>query len=401
MLVIAAPLTHADTDPAQYQVQGRELLSEGRYQEAAEAFRQAVLLSSQARRREAEPAAPETDAAANARLSRWHAQQAKGAMAKKAYLQALSHAERALELDPANRHAATLFTKARNAFEASKQRWARKIHFVAQAVEAERQRQDTRALILWKKARALDPDDPKIREAMKAVQARLNARRPVARRAVDFYPVAQQRPATSEYILSTGDVLEVFIWQQPDLSRNVIVRPDGRISYPLVGDVEAAGKSLTELDAMLTDRLKTYLRFPDVSLSIQRFGGTKTIVLGEVASPGVYVPAGEGRVLEVLAMAGGFTQDAVEHNVMLIRGGLTSPQVAKLDLSRALNRGALEENVLLQPDDILYVPKTSIASTLDFMERFYPTISETLVGQSIATNFGTDVRIQKSDRSRP
>jgi polysaccharide export outer membrane protein len=216
---------------------------------------------------------------------------------------------------------------------------------------------------------------------------------------VDFYPVAQQRPATSEYSLSTGDVLEVYVWQQPELSRDVIVRPDGRLSFPLVGDVEAAGRSLTDLDAVITDRLKTYLRFPDVSLSIRRFGGTKTIVLGEVASPGVYVPAGEGRVLEVLAMAGGFTDDAVEDSVMLIRGGLASPQVAKLNLDRALTRGVLEENVLLQPNDILYVPKTRIASTLTFMEQFYPTLSEVLVGQSIGTGFGADVRIEKSDRS--
>jgi polysaccharide export outer membrane protein len=259
---------------------------------------------------------------------------------------------------------------------------------MAQAAASERDGDLRRALTLLKHAHTADPDDARLRQAIATLQARLTSRNPRIQRAAEF-TLLPRRPLVEEYHVSPGDVLEVFVWQQPDLSRDVIVRPDGRLSFPLVGDVDAAGLNLTQLDGIITQRLKAYVRFPDVSLAIKRFGGTKTIILGEVANPGVYVPAGEGRVLEVVAMAGGFTKDAKKGHVMLIRGGLAQPQVAKLNLAKALGRGALEENVALRPDDILFVPKGGTVSTLDFMEEFYPTLSEFLVGQSIATNFGT------------
>ncbi|MBI4323472.1 MAG: polysaccharide export protein [Candidatus Omnitrophica bacterium] len=374
----AEPPPASAVDPQRYRQLGEQLAGEGRYQEAAEVFRQAAILSQQ-ERVESEDAT---------RLSQWHAKQAQAALAARQPLQALAHAERATEFDPRNRLATSLLAKARRLAEENRQRLAKKTQLMAQAAASERDGDLRRALTRLKSAQTADPDDAQVRQAIAKLHTRLTSRKPRIQRAAEF-TLLPRRPLVEEYSVSPGDVLEVFVWQQPDLTRDVIVRPDGRLSFPLVGDVDAAGLNLTQLDQIITQRLKAYVRFPDVSLAIKRFGGTKTIVLGEVASPGVYVPAGEGRVLEVVAMAGGFTKDAKKENVMLIRGGLAEPQVAKLNLAKALDRGALEENVALQPDDILFVPKGGIVSTLDFMEEFYPTLSELLVGQSIATNFGT------------
>ncbi len=201
--------------------------------------------------------------------------------------------------------------------------------------------------------------------------------------------------------VAIGDVLEGFIWQQPDLSRDVVVRPDGRISFPLVGDVPAVNQTLTEVDKALTERLKTFVKYPDVSLAIKRFGGTKTIVLGEVQRPGIYVPTGEGRVLDVIAMAGGFLDKADSKDVLLIRGGLAAPQVAKLDVQSIYTRGSLQDNVALQPDDILYIAKAGKspwANVKQVLDELVPIMSETLIFQAVATNFGAR-EFQRTGRS--
>lgn len=293
----------------------------------------------------------------------------------------------------------TLGRKSLGQWHAHQRRTATKLRWIAQARLAERRGEGKRALVFWKRASELDPGDPALEDSITALQARLNPPTPQVRRAADLNLI-QYKPFVEEYVISRGDVIEVYVWQQPDLTRDVVVRPDGRISFPLVGDVEAAGMPLTRLDQVITQRLKTYVKMPDVSVAIRRFGGTKTIVLGEVGSPGIYIPAEEGRVLDVIAMAGGFQDHAVKDNVMLIRGAKGQQEVAKLDLHKALTLGVMEENVRLQPNDIVFVPKQRINSVLEFLDDFYPVIDELLVGQSIATGFGADPRIRKSDRPR-
>jgi polysaccharide export outer membrane protein len=125
-----------------------------------------------------------------------------------------------------------------------------------------------------------------------------------------------------EYIIGKEDALSISVWQNPDLDQEVIVRPDGRISFPLVGDVAAAGLSITQLDQALSERLKEYIRYPEVSISIKKLGGKKVIVLGQIKSPGVYSVTGARTILEAIGLAGGFTDHAVCSSVVLIRGDL-------------------------------------------------------------------------------
>ncbi|MFH0798864.1 MAG: polysaccharide biosynthesis/export family protein [Pseudomonadota bacterium] len=195
-------------------------------------------------------------------------------------------------------------------------------------------------------------------------------------------------PKIMPYRINVGDVIEVSVWRTKDMDKDVIVRPDGVISYPLVGDVPVVGLTLTELDRKLTTDLKAFIRNPIVSIAIKKFGGTKVIILGEVKAPGVYTPSGQGSVLELIALAGGFTDDGVRSRTLLIRGGLESPRPIPLNLAAALARGDQDENPPLMPNDIVYVPKSATASFNYIMKQITPVLSNFLLGTTIANDFG-------------
>ncbi len=165
-----------------------------------------------------------------------------------------------------------------------------------------------------------------------------------------------------EYTIAEADILYISVWQEENLDLEVIVRPDGKISFPLAGDIPAVGLTFSQLKEEITRRLKDYIKYPVVSISLRKLGGKKIIVLGEVGSPGVYSVTGKRTILEAIALAGGFTQDAVLSSVILIQGGLENPKGARVNLSSAINKADVSQNVVLEPEDIVYVPKKFIAN---------------------------------------
>jgi polysaccharide export outer membrane protein len=179
-----------------------------------------------------------------------------------------------------------------------------------------------------------------------------------------------------EYVIGSGDVLYIFVWQNPDLNQEVIVRPDGMVSFPLVGDIPAVGLTITQFDQELTDRLKEYVKYPEVSISIKKLGGRKVIVLGQVKSPGVYSVTGARTILEAIGLAGGFTRDAVSSSVVLIRGGFQTPQAQRINLSKAIKIGDPNQNVALESEDIVFVPKKFIANLNYFLSQILDPISK-------------------------
>jgi polysaccharide export outer membrane protein len=172
----------------------------------------------------------------------------------------------------------------------------------------------------------------------------------------------QETKPSLEYVIGEEDTLYISVWQNPDLSDEVIVRPDGKISFPLIGDVRASGLTISRLDQEITERLKEYIKFPEVSISIRKLGGKKVIILGEVQAPGVYLMTGKSTVLEAIAMAGGFTNDATVSSVILVKGGFANPKGVRLNLNRPLIKGDLTYNVTLHPEDIIFVPKRFISN---------------------------------------
>lgn len=180
-----------------------------------------------------------------------------------------------------------------------------------------------------------------------------------------------------EYAISEDDVLKISVWQNPDLDQEVIVRPDGMISFPLIGDCLVKGMTITELDQEITRRLSEFVRSPEVSISLKKIGGSKVIVLGEVMGPGVYAVTGTKTILEAIGQAGGFTRDAVPSSIVLIRGGFSQPQAQRLNLSKVLSgREVLQQNVVLQAEDIIFVPKKFIADLNYFLSQVLDPLSK-------------------------
>ena len=202
-------------------------------------------------------------------------------------------------------------------------------------------------------------------------------------------PKKEEIPSTQieEYRIDIGDVLDISVWKVPDLSQSeVIVRPDGKISLPLIGDVETVGLSLTQLDDEITKRYALYVRDPQVSVMIRRFGGRKVVVLGEVAKPGVYTFTSDIRLIEVLALAGDCTKYAVRNNVLIIRGDIhKNPTVISSNILAFLKDARLSENVLVEPQDVIFVPRSLIGNINAFLETISPIIDGVYKGASIQT----------------
>jgi polysaccharide export outer membrane protein len=196
----------------------------------------------------------------------------------------------------------------------------------------------------------------------------------------ELKPGPETEEGEREYYIDIGDVLDISVWQIADLSRpEVIVRPDGRISFPLIGDVKAEGITLTQLHDTVTEKLKTYVKAPQVSIMIRRFGeqGNKVVILGEIPGPGVYKFSGPPTIIEAIASAGGYTRYAVLNSIMVIRGDVRNkPQVTRVNLAKIIKSGSLSENIFLRPNDIVYVPRSFIGNVNTFLEIFQPAISE-------------------------
>jgi polysaccharide export outer membrane protein len=171
--------------------------------------------------------------------------------------------------------------------------------------------------------------------------------------------------SSTGYRIGPGDVLKITVWGHEDLSRSSVVAADGRIAFPLVGDVEASGLSPTELEARLRDLLgKDYLVNPQVTISVQEYRSQKVFVLGDAEKPGTYPLTGRTTLLDVLSQAGG-PGKAAGRQVVVVRfprsEGPVNPGTAgsttfRLNLKKLLD-GDAAENVLLESGDTVYLPK--------------------------------------------
>lgn len=161
--------------------------------------------------------------------------------------------------------------------------------------------------------------------------------------------------ADYEYRLGQEDVVEVMVFQSGDLSRTVPVRPDGRISLPLLGDVEAEGKTGSQLATELEEKLAGYIQEPRVTVIVREVNAPRVFVIGEVARPGAYPLRGRLDVIQALALAGGLGDFASKGGILLIRKGPDGDTRYPLDYDDLLKNeeGRLP---LLRPGDTLYVP---------------------------------------------
>jgi len=191
---------------------------------------------------------------------------------------------------------------------------------------------------------------------------------------LDSAPAGERPGQVSEFILGPGDKLEITVFRNADLTKTIQISPAGNIDYPLVGEVRAAGRSIFELKGELGERLKKYIRNPQVSIGVVSTQSQKITVLGEVNRPGFFQLEGELTTLEAISGAGGFTLDGKKNSVLLIRGGLKTPELKTLNLMATLAKGDISQNIILSRGDIIYVPRTTIAN----VDRFFGHLSNIL-----------------------
>ena len=158
------------------------------------------------------------------------------------------------------------------------------------------------------------------------------------------------------YRLGAEDVMLISVWKDEQLTREVVVRPDGMFSFPLVGDIQADDRTVEEIRADLVKRLIKYIPNPNVSVAVMKVLSYKVYVVGRVTKPGEYLLGHYTDVLQALSLAGGLTPFAAENDIKVIRrikGHLQTFPVRYGDLRKGQD---LEQNILLQRGDVVMVP---------------------------------------------
>lgn len=191
-------------------------------------------------------------------------------------------------------------------------------------------------------------------------------------------PEQQQIPPIeiSEYILGFGDELEISVFRHDELNKKVRILPDGKIHYPLIGEIKAEGLSVNQLRDKLKEGLLKYYVEPQVSVIVTSISSQKIFVLGEVNKPGAFLLDRPKTVIEAISEAEGFTQDAKIKNVLLIRGGPSNPNpnYTVIDLNKTLKEKDMSQNASLKHGDIIYVPATEVADVARFFDHIWTII---------------------------
>lgn len=165
---------------------------------------------------------------------------------------------------------------------------------------------------------------------------------------------AMESTAGTGYRIGQEDVLHVSVWENEELTRDVVVRPDGKISLPLIQDIQAEGRTSEELADVIHQKLLPYLKNPAVTVIVREVNAPKFFVTGYVIRPGTYPLRGDLSVLQALSMAGGFTEFASPRKIRLIRNNGGKQEIRLIDYHDLLNSG--EGNYMMKSGDTLVVP---------------------------------------------
>jgi polysaccharide export outer membrane protein len=159
----------------------------------------------------------------------------------------------------------------------------------------------------------------------------------------------------NDYKIGPEDLLDISVWKNPELSRTVPVRPDGKVSLPLVNDIRAAGLTPTELRQQLIDRLAEFIPAPEVAVIVREVHSMKVAVVGSVKTPGRYELKSAATVLEMIALAQGFTDFAARDRVVVLRQ--ENGETKRIPFNyRKVAAGDEQANLVVQPGDIIVVP---------------------------------------------
>lgn len=172
--------------------------------------------------------------------------------------------------------------------------------------------------------------------------------------AQDAAPSRSRVSEEGSYVVGPEDLIEVFVWREPELSTTVTVRPDGMITLPLAGDLHAAGSTPAQLGDEIADRLRQYIDRPLVTVVVKEINSPKISVLGEVRRPGRYLLLQTTSVLDAIAMGGGFTEFASRAYVVVLRKTPAGQQRYRLNVKRMVNDNK-SRPFHLSAQDVVYV----------------------------------------------
>jgi len=159
------------------------------------------------------------------------------------------------------------------------------------------------------------------------------------------------------FVIGAGDVLSINVWKEPDLSKSIPVRSDGKISMPLAGEVQAAGRTPLKLEQDIAEKLKNYISEPEVTVIVQQINSQKFNILGQVARPGSYLLTSAATVVDAIAIAGGFRDFAKKKSMYVLRqNGEGTQTKLPFNYKEVIKGQNLQQNVKLQPGDTIVVP---------------------------------------------
>jgi len=160
-----------------------------------------------------------------------------------------------------------------------------------------------------------------------------------------------------KYIIGNDDVLSISVWKEPDLTKVIPVRSDGKISLPLVGELQATGKTPLQLESSISEKLKSFITTPEVNVIVQQVNSRKFNVLGEVTKPGSYALTASTTIMDAIAIAGGFRDFAKKSGVYILRKGPDGKE-ARLNFNyKSFIKGKnSDQNIRIEPNDTIIVP---------------------------------------------
>jgi len=167
---------------------------------------------------------------------------------------------------------------------------------------------------------------------------------------------SEQR-VSDDYIIGPSDVLAINVWKDSELTRNVPVRPDGKISLPLIGEMEVSGLTALDVQRLVTQRLKEYVAKPEVTVMVQEVRSRTYIIVGKIAKPGSFSLSKPTTVLEAIAIAGGFQEFAKVNKVYILRHQDDGSEIKlRFEYKKVLTQRATQENIELKNGDTIVVP---------------------------------------------
>jgi polysaccharide export outer membrane protein len=164
------------------------------------------------------------------------------------------------------------------------------------------------------------------------------------------------RAQEAGYTVKPGDLLAVSVWKEEGLQGDVLVTPDGAFAFPLVGQVDARGKTVADLQKILTDRLVKYISDPVVTVSVKEIRGNKVYVIGQVNKPGEFIVNPRVDVMQALSMAAGTTPFASVSNIIILRRDAGKQEAIRFDFTDVVKGRNLDQNIELRSGDIVVVP---------------------------------------------